>query len=217
MPKTPWPRCSADGCSNAVREVAGPYRGKRQSEPDGKCSRHKIADTEYVAPVPQDVPAALDPEDVLDDSPVTSERIASLRDALREGVSTAEVAELVREQLLEGLRASKSIFTTCPDCKHRHPVVLPDLATRISATQKLIEEVEGKLQATQADAMDELSQRGREIERAVSEMSNEELALEIARIDRLQTPARRQLAALVDSMDDTEIDHLLRDMTKEAA
>lgn len=187
MGKRAWPRCSQPGCSSVVRRIEGDYEGPRQPEPDGKCSAHKIEDTEYVAPPivrTDDVPAQLEPEAVLDASPVTSERIESLRDALREGVVTAEVADLVREQLLEGLRASKSIFVTCPDCKHRHPVVLPDLATRISATQKLIEEVEGKLAAKQEDTVTELERRGRVIAREASELTNEELALKIAVLEK---------------------------------
>ena len=183
--KKPWPRCTEDRCTSAVREIAGEYRGLRQPELDGRCARHKVADTEYVAPtVPADVPAELESEATVDDSPAASERIASLRDALREGVVTAEVAELVREQLLEGLRASKSIFTTCPDCKHRHPVVLPDLATRISATQKLIEEVEGKLRDSVATAQQSDERDATLMLKRTSELTNEELALAIVKLER---------------------------------
>jgi hypothetical protein len=117
MSKRDWPRCNEPDCATAVREIAGDYRGPRQPEADGKCARHKVVDTEFVptpAPAPTPDEEETEPEATLDESPVASERIASLRDALREGVVTTEVAELVREQLLQGLRASKSHFVTCP-------------------------------------------------------------------------------------------------------
>jgi len=52
--------------------------------------------------------------------------IESLRDALRGAVHTEEVAALIESMLLDALRATKDIYTTCPSCKHRHPVPLPD-------------------------------------------------------------------------------------------
>lgn len=186
MSKRHWPRCSEPDCATAVREIAGDYRGPRQPEPDGKCSRHRIEDTEFVptvivASAPED---ETESEAGVDESPVASERIASLRDALREGVVTAEVAELVREQLLEGLRASKTTFVTCPDCKHRHPIVLPDLATRISATQKLIEEVEGKLAAQQQSAEGAIDQEATKLLRDREALTDEQLARYIAQLER---------------------------------
>ena len=183
--KRAWPRCSAEGCTRAVREVPGNYSGARLPEADGLCSGH------VPKPAP-DVPTLghEEPEAVVDDSPASTERIASLRDALREGVLTDEVATLVRDQLLEGLRASKSIFVTCPDCKHRHPVVLPDLSTRITATQKLIEEVEGKLAAKQEDVKTELQRDADELLRRREELSDEELALAIATLEREIADAR---------------------------
>lgn len=185
MSKRDWPRCSEPDCDTAVREIVGDYRGPRQPEADGKCARHGIEDTTYV-PTPASVPT-LDEQEleaVLDGSPVVSERIASLRDALREGVVTAEVADLVREQLLQGLRASKSVFMTCPDCKHRHPIVLPDLATRISATQKLIEEVEGKIAAQQQSAESAIDQEATKLLSDREALTDDELARYIAQLER---------------------------------
>jgi hypothetical protein len=186
MSKRDWPRCSEPDCDTAVREIVGDYRGPRRPEADGKCARHRIEDTTYV-PTPAPVPTfdeEPEPEATLDESPVAVERIASLRDALREGVVTAEVAELVREQLLQGLRASKSHFATCPNCKRKHPIILPDLATRISATQKLIEEVEGKLAQQQQSAESAIDQEATKLLRDREGLTDEELARYIAQLER---------------------------------
>lgn len=69
---------------------------------------------------------------------------------------------------------------TCPRCSKRHPLTLQDLSTRISATQKLVEEIEGRLAAKNEDTVSELERRGHAIQRETSELTSEELALRIA-------------------------------------
>ena len=187
MSKTPWPHCSApEGCTSATREVVGSYRGKRIPEPDGRCSFHKIEDTVYIEPQPEPTATPEEPEEIatVDESPVVVERIESLRESLRSDLITSEVAELIRDQLLEGLRASKVSFATCPHCSHRHPIVLPDLATRINATQKLVEELEGKLQAQYESAEDKLDRASAALVKDRSQMSDAELARAIILLEQ---------------------------------
>jgi hypothetical protein len=186
MGKRDWPTCSEEGCTSAAREVRGDYRGPRQPEADGKCARHRIEDTTYL-PTPTPVPTLeeeTEPEATLDESPVVVERIASLRDALRGDLLSSEVAALIRDQLLEGLRAAKTSFTTCPKCSHRHPVTLPDLSTRISATQRLVEEIEGKLAAQQQSAESAIDQEATKLLRDREALTDDELARYISRLER---------------------------------
>lgn len=184
MSKRVWPPCSEEGCTNVVREIAGSYRGPRQPEPDGRCARHRIEDTQFVPTPAAVVPTDEEPQATLDESPVASERIASLRDALRGDLLSTEVASLIRDQLLEGLRSSKTSFATCPNCSHRHPVTLPDLSTRISATQRLVEEIEGKLAAQQQSAGSAIDQEATKLLRDREALSDEELARYIAQLER---------------------------------
>ena len=102
--------------------------------------------------------------------------IASIRQALKGDLSTSSVADSIAELLLEGLRASKEVFTTCPSCNKRHPVSLPDLGTRISAARALMEELEGKLAQQAKSAEDRISEAlaGKV---GLSELTNDELLL----------------------------------------
>ena len=67
--------------------------------------------------------------------------------SLRETASTAEVASLVKDMLLDGLRASKTITANCTSCGKRQVIQLPDLGVRINAARGIIEELEGKQRA----------------------------------------------------------------------
>lgn len=177
-----WPRCS--DCGNAVRDVQGDYPGKRIPEPDGKCSAHRSQDTAYVAPeLVHIADASEEPDVTLDETPAVVERIESLRDAMRGDLLTGEVASLIREQLLDALRAVKQQWTTCPHCQKRHSVPLADLATRINAASKLIEEVDGKLAAQQETAESALDRKATRLVRNRSDMSDEDLARVIAQLE----------------------------------
>jgi hypothetical protein len=76
---------------------------------------------------------------------VEAEHIASLRQALRSGLMTTEVAEHARELLLQALAASRDVYSTCPHCSRRHAVHLPDLATRVGAVRELLNQLEGAM------------------------------------------------------------------------
>jgi hypothetical protein len=77
--------------------------------------------------------------------PSDAQPIESPAGALREGLMTDETAESVRELILDGLKASRTVFTDCRHCQKRRPVNLPDLGTRITAARALVEEIGGKL------------------------------------------------------------------------
>ncbi|MHB8470786.1 MAG: hypothetical protein ACYDCH_13690 [Gaiellaceae bacterium] len=111
---------------------------------------------------------------LVDEAPATVEKITSLRAALREGTATAEVADLMRELLLDALRASRDVFVTCSNCKHRSPVQLPDLATRMKAAESLIENLEGKIGAAKEEPWREL--KGLH-DREMDSLSDDELFL----------------------------------------
>jgi hypothetical protein len=140
----PWPRCGEDGCPQVVRRDVPTGKGPALDE---RCEFHKISDT-LTRPEPEPVvytEEELQPEGVVDESPADSEPIASLREALRDDLMTAEVAGLVRDSIVDALRASKSTFITCERCHKRTSAVLPDLGTRMTAAVRLVEELEGKL------------------------------------------------------------------------
>jgi hypothetical protein len=80
-----------------------------------------------------------------DESPANAEPIASLREALRDDLMTAEIAGLIKDSIVDALKASKSTFVTCERCHKRTSAVLPDLGTRMTAAVRLVEELEGKL------------------------------------------------------------------------
>lgn len=169
-----WPRCGAalkrGVCESAV--IAGP-----DGEPGDACAFHsRQASLEPDAAVRVDgASGSTDADAAIDEAPATVERIASLRAALREGSSTAEVAELIQAMILDGLRASRDVFHTCSKCGKRDPVSLPDLNTRISAARALVEELEGKMQAQDPAVA---IARAREKERHdMDSLTDDELAL----------------------------------------
>jgi hypothetical protein len=183
MSRRDWPRCSE--CANVVRDVQGDYPGKRIPEPDGRCSAHRLEDTLYAPPEIAQTDDAAEPEAelTLDESPAAVERIESLRDAMRGDLLTGEVADLIRLQLLDALRAVKQQWTTCPHCQKRHSVPLADLATRINAASKLIEEVDGKLAAQQETAQSALEREATKLTRSRAAMSDSDLALRIVMLE----------------------------------
>jgi hypothetical protein len=122
-------------------------------------------------------------------------RIESLRAALREGSSTVEVASLMQNMLLDGLRANKTIFSTCKKCGSRTPVDLPDLGTRISATRALIEELDGRVKQVSETADQQLDAARRKAEDDLASCSDAELAVIIlAESAGTETPNPRELA-----------------------
>jgi hypothetical protein len=107
----------------------------------------------------------------------STERVASIRGALRGDLLSVEVAESVGDLILEGLRASKDVYATCPGCGKRHPVSLPDLATRVSAARSLVEELEGKLAATATTVEERVEAIAASVHRDLEALSDDELSL----------------------------------------
>jgi hypothetical protein len=183
MSKRPdWPRCSRpkkDGtpCNSAARSVLG------EPAEDGLCAPHAPR-VEHPAQPTQDAPPEL--ESALSDVP--SVAVESLRDALRDAVSTEEVAELMQRVLLDALSASKETFMTCPHCHKRSPQSLPDLGVRAQAIRGLLESFEGRLKE-QTDA-DE-----RKLDRRADLLLKERSAMTDAELARTIVQLREQLAA----------------------
>jgi hypothetical protein len=107
----------------------------------------------------------------------STERVASIRAALRGDLLSVEVAESVGDLILEGLRASKDVYSTCPGCGKRHPVSLPDLATRVSAARSLVEELEGKLAAKATTVEERVEAVAAAAQRDLEALSDDELSL----------------------------------------
>lgn len=110
------------------------------------------------------------------EGPTESIPIASLRAALRGELSTSAVADLMGEMLLEALRASKEVFSTCPGCNRRHPVAIPDFGTRMKAAESLISEIEGR-QAAVAKSSQERVHEALAGRTRIEDLTNDELLL----------------------------------------
>ncbi len=171
--RTDWPRCQhprKDGtpCNSATRPVL------REPAEDGFCAPHAPRIEEPAQPI-QDVP----PEVESAPSEAPSVAVESLRDALRDAVSTEEVAALMQTVLIDALSSSKETFTTCPSCHKRHPVLLPDLGVRAQAIRGLLESFEGRLkEQTDADER-KLDRRAELLQKETRELTTDELARRI--------------------------------------
>lgn len=60
--------------------------------------------------------------------------------------------ETVRDFLKEAVKATRKVWHTCPDCKHRSEVEIPDIKAGLHAVQLWTEQGKGK--AAQAKAVD---------------------------------------------------------------
>jgi hypothetical protein len=174
-----WPRCphpKRDGtpCGSATRTENGAPAA------DGFCSPHAPkALVETRTPPAQDVDHAVEPESM----PGSSVAVESLRDALRDAVSTEEIAGLMQRVLLQALEASKESFTTCPSCHKRHPVTLPDLGVRAQAVRSLIESLEGRMkEQTDADER-KLDRQAELLKKQTRELTDDELARLIVQLE----------------------------------
>lgn len=172
---TPWPRCTApkksgEPCGTVVE--TDPATGGPAEH--GFCSHHAANPVEL-----DDAPSLMEDEadvaPVLDDSPATTERIGSLRAALREGASTTETAKLIEDLILDALRASKDHYATCVHCRKRTPVSLPDLGTRVKAAETLLNQLEGRLADGKAPQGDRIAELMRAIEHDITSATDEEL------------------------------------------
>jgi hypothetical protein len=121
-------------------------------------------------------------------------RIDSLRAALREGSSTAEVAALMQSMLLDGLRASKTVFCTCKKCGSRNPVDLPDLGTRVAAVRALVEELDGRVKQVTETADQKLEAARRRAESDLASCSDDELTLLVLASGEGEPPSMKEAA-----------------------
>lgn len=111
--------------------------------------------------------------------------IESLRDALRGDLLVAEVAGLIKESLLEGLKATKDTYVVCkdPECGKKTPFKFPDLGTRVNAVTKLLEEVDGKLRAATEDAQSAIQRKASLDADQLHGMTNQELHVELVGLE----------------------------------
>lgn len=166
---TDWPRCQAprkDGvpCGSAV--IKG-----TDGKPSATCAFH--------APQLEAAPAAAEPAVSDEVAPVQNEPsipVESLRAALRGNLQTEEFAGLVEELLLDSLRASKDVWTSCPHCQKKHPVNLPDVGTRAAAVTRLVEVLEGRAREAANDVEAELDREAQLVLKSIESMTDEELA-----------------------------------------
>jgi transcription elongation factor Elf1 len=106
--------------------------------------------------------------------------VDSIRGALRTLVSTQEMADLLSETLIEGLRSTKPRSVPCQSCGASVKVEVSDLATRVTAATKLLETIEGRLkdagsahEEAQAERVERLLKRRSELtDRELSEVIN---------------------------------------------
>lgn len=181
-----WPTCSA-----TLGDGRTPCRTRTATRDGELCAYHLAnppAPPVAVGDVPEPEPVEEEVVDVdagpsagsVDETPAVVERIDSLRAALRQGLLTAETGELISDMLLDGLRSSKDVFTTCPACKHRHPVTLPDLGVRVNAASRLVEEIEGKLREANRGIPDELEAARKRVRESIESASDADLDLLLA-------------------------------------
>jgi hypothetical protein len=148
------------------------------------CAPHarKAAKAEAEGPLsPEKIDGAADPqaEEVLEPvaEPVEVVPVESLRGELRAGLVTSETVELIRSNIIAGLSAVKEPFMTCAHCHRRSPVQIADLATRVSAAEKLLDQLDGKLKAESATVDQRLEALQREAGRDMDSCSDADLVL----------------------------------------
>jgi hypothetical protein len=162
-------RKAAEAAAAEAAEATGPGRSENVETAAVSAASESDASSSGISSRPAGVSDSLTAEE-----PV---RIESLRAALREGSSTAEVAALMQNMLLDGLRANKTIFNTCTKCGKRDAVVLPDLATRISATRALVEELDGRVKQVSETADQQLDAARRKAAEDLASCTDADLSL----------------------------------------
>ena len=156
-------------CAHHLKVNASPAPLLLAGEPLSADAEQELVASVSASTAASEATSSLEP-------PGESTPIASIRAVLRGDLSTASVADSIGELLLEGLRASKDVYTTCPHCSKRHPVSLPDLGTRITAARSLLEELEGKI-AAQAKSSEDRVAEALAGKTRLENLSNDELTL----------------------------------------
>lgn len=197
--KTSWPRCpellkSGEPCNRAVTTENGvpatycahhqnfnasephPVSGTLDSDSEESAGSSSPTDTEPAASalIPPVVDAQAQPEA---EETTESTPIASIRAALRGGLLTSETAEAIVDLILEALRATKSVYASCPSCGKRHPVSLPDLGSRVNAASQLLEQLEGRLKQEAVSADERAAAISSKAQDDLGSLTDDELAL----------------------------------------
>lgn len=128
------------------------------------------------------------------DPPTEATPVASLRGELRAGLVTSEVAELIRSNIVAGLAAFKDFYTTCPGCKHRHPVSAPDIGVRVNAAEKLLEALEGRLRQESATLDQKLDKARQKVQADLASCTDEELELMLLALHDGEPPSEKETA-----------------------
>ena len=136
------------------------------------------SDTGEVAPVAEviepDVFESFPPVGTSAEPPVP---VASLRGELRAGLMTEEIASLIRENIVAGLRAVKDQYVSCQHCGKRSPVQVADLGTRVNAAEKLLDQMDGRLKAENASVDQKMEAALRKVESDLASCTDAELQL----------------------------------------
>jgi hypothetical protein len=140
------------------------------------------AAAELEAPAGPSAAAAVDEADAFSASPpvgvsASATPVASLRGELRSGLMTEEIASLIKTNIVEGLQAVKNAWFTCTNCKHKNPISLADLGTRVNAAEKLLDQLDGKLRAESASVEQRLSEAQQKMREDLWSCTDAELEL----------------------------------------
>jgi len=150
---------------------------------DGLCSpcskraAKAAAAAELDASGPLEQPDMENAQDFSTEEPVESVPVESLRSELRAGLVTSQTVELIRANLIAGLSAVKEFFVTCPHCHKRHPAAAPDIGVRVSAAEKLLDQLDGKLKAEAATLDQKLAEARSKTQQDIASCSDAELEL----------------------------------------
>jgi hypothetical protein len=128
--------------------------------------------------------------------------VASLRTELRAGLMTEEIAGLIRENLLAGLKAVKDQYVSCRKCGTRSPVAIADLGTRTNAAEKLLDQLDGKLRAESASVDQKLELAQRKAEQDIESCTDSDLSMilvasEAGEPESMKATARRLAVELL--------------------
>jgi hypothetical protein len=175
-PRCPQPRKDETPCGSSTRPDA-------LGEPaaDGLCVPH-APKIEEASPLAPPAPEASPEVEIPPTAVIATIAVESLRDSLRSGLLTEQTAELMQGVLIDALAASRNVSSTCPRCNHRHDLQLPDLNTRVSAVSKLLDQLEGAAKQSQESAQDAVAREATKLLVDLRELSDEDLAERIVRL-----------------------------------
>jgi hypothetical protein len=165
-----WPRCGEatwrGPCPTASVEADG-----------GPCQHHldnPVVEVEEPLEEPTEISLrdeTLNGAPVADDAHI-AERVDNLRAQLAKDIG--DEYALLRDSLLEGLKALRETWATCRKCGTRTQVVVPDMGSRVRAVEALLNQTAGR-PGEESKRVDGISRRAHEILAEIEGMTDEEL------------------------------------------